>query len=193
MTSYVSWAWSEGIISDSEFIAAIEFLIEKDVIKANPFFDQTPPPPEPKPEPVCGPGTEPDANGVCQIVEPPEPEPEPFRGGVNVEPSSGTVRGLVVDLWMDKTHYTTEDVITLFGMVEPLSGHLVTIGVANPSGNIITLAQVEPDGDGHFAIDILPEDSLHLWQTEGEYEARVQYSVGTGKTYFFFEPTIGYP
>ena len=34
-----------------------------------------PPPPPPPEPPQCGPGTEPDANGICQVVEKPEPKP----------------------------------------------------------------------------------------------------------------------
>ena len=55
-------AWGEGTISDAEFIAGIEFLIDNGVIKVSEGSNQTP-------EDIkCGPGTHRNDTGTCVLT-----------------------------------------------------------------------------------------------------------------------------
>lgn len=81
--------------------------------------------------------------------------------------------GLPLSIWTDSEFYDRGSTVSVGGHLRPEnSGHPVTLTVTGPTGNLVDVAQVEPDQDGGFGARF--EASGRFWKMDGPYviEAR---------------------
>lgn len=85
----------------------------------------------------------------------------------------------------DKTSYTTDENVTISGLVGTLEEYAqaVTIVVIDPNGNVADISQVMPESDGSFS----HVTASSVITVVGEYEVRVQYGSLKTTSNFDFE------
>lgn len=143
--------WVQGSIPDSEFVAAMEFLIDNGIINL-PNYEKI----VAEPEPVSIVTNSTLTVNSLEIYE---------------DGESQVVESITVTT--DKTSYTSGENITVSGLIGTLEEYAqsVTIVVVDPTDNIAAISQVMPESDGSFS-HVVSSNAITI---EGEYEVRVQY------------------
>ena len=77
-----------------------------------------------------------------------------------------------INVKTDHAAYGTGEIITIFGFVKDYDGsNDVVIQVFAPNGNLASVAQISPDSDGNYSIELTAAGMISL---EGEYIVKVQ-------------------
>lgn len=154
--------WVQGEITDTEFIEAIEFLVEQRIINL-PNFQKIPPvilednPVVVNPEPIII-----EEEQINTIEEEPEP---------------------LIHVTTNKKSYQSGDNIIIRGTVPIESQDIVTTVIVNPNGNIVTITQNMPN-NGVFQTIFKAGSSI--MNTSGEYEVRAQQGSEKNSVTFNF-------
>lgn len=103
--------------------------------------------------------------------------------GLGLAPAFGQTGVLTVTT--DSDSYGSGDTVTVSGNVgNILAGHPVALQLLAPNGNLIQIAQLDVGSDGSFGTTISAGGPL--WQAQGEYIVKVQYSANRAETTFGF-------
>ena len=87
----------------------------------------------------------------------------------------------------DDTTYDEGDTIVISGQIETIIGKTPVTLQLFKDGNMIEIAQITVSRDGNYSYAVLAEGSL--WQSQGEYVAKVTYGEGnTSETSFLYTP-----
>jgi len=89
-----------------------------------------------------------------------------------------------VSISTDQASYATGEQILLSGFVKDYDGSVdVTLMVFDPSNNIVTVAQITPNADGNFSLNMVASGMI---KKVGEYAVKVTWGPQTNQTIFEF-------
>jgi len=95
-------------------------------------------------------------------------------GATNIYAQVTSIPPLSVET--DQELYAQGNTVTISGFIKTLNEDYnvdVTILVVDPTGNIISIAQITPNSDGTYDTSFIA--SGPLWKTGGEYTVKAQY------------------
>ncbi len=185
----VAGYWIEGKITDSEFIEAIEFLIESGIIQVQQIQPTAEPTVEPTAEPVvdCFRIDNRDWVNCPEPVIEPESVAEP-----TVEPTQDQQ---LIQINPLETNYTAGDTIIISGIINEAiryNGALTYI-IINSDDDRISLGQKSVNSNGEFVINILLSES-DLWKNDTYTIKFIYGSNETTKTFnYYHNPTLAEP
>ena len=92
-----------------------------------------------------------------------------------------------VSISTDQASYATGEQILLSGFVKDYDGSVdVTLMVFDPSNNIVTVAQITPNADGNFSLNMVASGMI---KKVGEYAVKVTWGPQTNQTIFDYFQT----
>lgn len=170
--------WSNNEITDKEFFSVIQFLVDREIIiipnnsddskRVLELEDQLSEIKKSTVRDIQDSYDDGYADGSKQITK------KVIRNTLNE-----------ITIKTDKNSYDYADLITISGSIKTLAEYsqLVTIVVVSPDGNIVTIAQVVPDSDGHYSTSLKAGSTMTV---SGDYEISAQYgSAKTTNTFYY--------
>ena len=194
--------WGEGKITDSEFIDALEFLIESDMIKVNNTrileLENENMDLRQKIESLESEAIQPEAieEVTEEELEVIEEELEVIREPKVIEEEPKVIeevmgsRIIKVFVQTDSTHYDEGDIITISGNSLPKSYMTsLTLTIISPIGNIIPVGEIAIQTDGSYSAEydtgnwnfdtVSGEYTIQVKQHSFESESRFNYTTKT--------------
>lgn len=177
--------WSEGLISESDFVQGIQYLIKEEIIKV---------PPTQVPGERISVVPEWVKNNAGWWAEGKISETD-FLNGIQYLIRSGIIiveQELMplptLTFYTDRSSYVTGDVVNVSGTISGVVGSVnIPLEIVDPNGIIILYHTFSTDNNGRFSVNYPPQDLTMM--ISGTYTVRAAYGAASNQvTYSFSIP-----